>query len=78
MSIYPDGVPFTPVTGQSYQNINGTTYRCVAGADGDQYQTGNGWFISPAGWCFKAKNCEIYPDGTISWGHSIFGHFIDK
>ena len=28
MSLYTDGVPFTPETGKSYRNINGRTYRC--------------------------------------------------
>ena len=76
MSLYIDGVPFTPETGKSYRNINGKTYRCVVGADGDEYQTGCAWFTSEAGWCFKAMHCQKFPDGFIDWGYSVHGHFI--
>ena len=78
MSLYADGREFTPKTGESYRNTNGTTYRCVIGADGDEYQTGCAWFVSPAGWCFKAMHCKVYPDGSIDWGHSLYGHFIQE
>lgn len=78
MSLYNDGVAFTPETGKSYRNTNGTVYRCTVGADGDEYRTGCAWFVSPAGWCFKAMNCQRYPDGSIDWGHSLHGHFLDR
>ena len=78
MSLYTDGVPFTPETGKSYRNTNGTTYRCVVGLeDGDTYATNCAWMVSPAGWAFKAMNCMRYPDGSIDWGHSLYGHFIN-
>lgn len=78
MSLYTDGVPFTPETGKSYRNINGRTYRCVAGLeDGDTYATNCAWMVSPAGWAFKAMYCMKYPDGSIDWGQSLYGHFIN-
>ena len=79
MSLYLDGVPFTPETGKSYRNTNGTTYRCVAGLeDGDTYATNCAWMVSPAGWAFKAMHCMRYPDGCIDWGYSVHGHFIGE
>ena len=79
MSLYLDGVPFTPETGKSYRNINGRTYRCVAGLeDGDTYGTDCAWFESGTGWCFKAMHCRKYPDGCIDWGYSVHGHFIGE
>lgn len=79
MSLYTDGKPFTPETGKSYRNTNGTTYRCTAGLEyGDTYGTGCAWMVSPAGWAFKAMHCVEYPDGTIDWGHSLYGHFINE
>ena len=79
MSLYLDGVPFTPETGKSYLNLNGTTYRCVAGLeDGDTYATNCAWMVSPAGWAFKAMYCMKYPDGSIDWGQSLYGHFISE
>lgn len=78
MSLYTDSVPFTPETGKSYLNLNGTTYRCVAGLeDGDTYATNCAWMVSPAGWAFKAMYCMKYPDGCIDWGQSLYGHFIN-
>lgn len=78
MSLYTDGVPFTPETGKNYLNLNGTTYRCVAGLeDGDTYATNCAWMVSPAGWAFKAMYCMKYPDGSIDWGQSLYGHFIN-
>ena len=77
MSLYTDGVPFTPETGKSYRNTNGTIYRCTAGLEpGDTYATNCAWMVSPAGWAFKAMNCMRYADGSIDWGHSLYGHFI--
>ncbi len=78
MSLYIDGTPFTPETGKSYKNTNGTVYQCVAGLeDGDTYATNCAWMVSPAGWAFKAMNCMRYPDGSIDWSHSLYGHFIN-
>ena len=79
MSLYLDGVPFTPETGKSYLNLNGKNYRCVAGLEEDEtFGTGCAWFVSEAGWYFKAMHCMRYPDGCIDWGYSAHGHFIDE
>ena len=73
---YSDGVPFTPITGRSYENLNGTVYECRAGKDGKNWDTESAWMVSPKGWAFKAVHCRIYPDGRIDWAHSLYGHFI--
>lgn len=78
MSLYTDGKPFTPETGKHYRNTNGLIYRCVVGMEGDEFQTGCAWMVSPAGWYFKAMHCTRYPDGSIDWGHSLYGHFIEN
>lgn len=78
MNLYLDGVPFTPETGKAYRNINGRTYRCVVGPDGDEYQTGCAWFENGTGLYFKAMHCMRYPDGCIDWGYSVHWQYIGE
>lgn len=70
-------VPFTPVTGEYYKNVNGIEYECRVGLLDGEFDDGTAWFVSPAGWAFKACDCVRYPDGSIEWGYSKYGHFID-
>jgi len=73
-----DAKGFTPETGKSYENINGITYECRVGKMGEDFDDGSAWFVSPAGWAFKAIGCMMHPDGLIEWDYSIHGHWIDS
>ena len=68
---------FTPETGKHYRNRNGIPYECRVGRMGEDFDDGTAWFVSPAGWAFKAIGCSMYTDGTIEWDYSVHGHWID-
>ena len=72
-----DAIPFTPETGKRYRNQNGVEYECRAGKEGKHWDDHSAWFVSPKGWAFKAISCVIFPDGSIEWAHSLYGHFIN-
>ena len=79
MSIYSDGIPFTPETGRHYRHINGIVYECRAGRDPDgSYDTGNAWMVSPDGVAFKAVQCRYFPDGSIDWAYILYEHIINQ
>ena len=78
MNLFGDGKAFTPETGKRYRNVNGTTYECRLGLLDGEFDDGTAWFVSPAGYAFKAIGCILYPDGTIEWDYSKYGHFIQE
>jgi hypothetical protein len=69
---YESRKPFSPVTGELYENAGGGRYRCLR-ADHTEAS-----FINVAsGWLLRAHGCGIYQDGKIDWDYSTGGCFAE-
>lgn len=70
---YKTRKPFTPKSGEWYENAGGGRYQCVCG------RSGVGPFLasmrSAGGWRFVAHGIGIYEDGKIDWDFSTGGYF---
>lgn len=63
---------YTPVTGKTYRNIGGGSYRCIKSS----YEPTKAIMKNVAsGWTFTAHGCGIYEDGSIDWDYSTGGRF---
>lgn len=70
---------FLPVPGKTYENRNGSFYKCLHsyGKIGCLMQS----CCSPNGseaWTFIAHGCRQYIDGLIDWENSTDGHWEVK
>lgn len=70
---------FLPVPGKTYENLNGSFYKClyadgVTGAVMQSCSSPNG----AEAWTFLAKGCRQYIDGLIDWEYSSEGHWEVK
>ena len=70
---------FLPVPGKTYENLNGSFYKClyadsVTGVVMQSRSSPNG----SEAWTFLARGCREYIDGLIDWECSINGHWEVK
>lgn len=73
---YKTGKPFCPAYGETYENLNGTTYRCISRANETNDATmQNAKQSYGVRWTFRAHGIRRYADGRIDWEHSTDGSF---
>lgn len=86
--IIDKGEAFRPQFGQTYLNRAGGKYLCIRNMDDTErpeyWNAGGGCSETSAilinvesRWAFEAKGIIRYMDGTIEWGHSVGGHFME-
>ena len=60
---------FTPVKGQTYENLNGITYRCIESGSSPVMQS------VTTGWTAECHGISRYGNGRIDWLGSTGGYF---
>ena len=64
-----------PMTGTTYQNKNGTAYKCIAHVDGGGYVMQS---LEKSGWTCEAHGIWQYDNGEIEWDYSCNGYFVKE
>lgn len=57
--------------GNTYENKNGGTYKCLREINRDTYDMTN----TVTGWTLRAHVITMYEDGKIEWDYSTEGRF---